>query len=447
MPLPPGTFGTLQKTDEYAYGNANWGDLLTKYGNTNIIYDVIGNPLVIGSAELDWQGRQLVEWMDDYISYSFEYNADGIRTAKTMSESIVGYESRKEYMLDGSRIIGETMYETFDVSQGFTEQYTFIYLYDETGAPIGLKYRTPSYANGVFDCYFFEKNLQGNIVAIYNESGAKVGTYTYDAWGNCTNPTSGYNFILSNNPFRYRGYYYDTETGFYYLQSRYYNPTWGRFINPDNHNVLLVTPDQLTDKNLFAYCDNNPIMRIDEDGEFWGAITGAVFGAISGGLKAYLAGDNILAGIGIGAAAGAISGLAVDLSIATGGLAGVAIAAIVGAASSALEDVATECVNGRGKEIDTMDVILNASYSAVTNVISMGMGLDDDVITGAKSISQMFKNASQNFSNSFMRNSRGILPKKISSRFRNAGKNAFSEFTTSFIYDGMMEIVGKILGI
>ena len=139
MPLPPGTFGTLQKTDEYAYGNANWGDLLTKYGNTNIIYDVIGNPLVIGSAELDWQGRQLVEWMDDYISYSFEYNADGIRTAKTMSESIVGYESRKEYMLDGSRIIGETMYETFDVSQGFTEQYTFIYLYDESGSPIGLK--------------------------------------------------------------------------------------------------------------------------------------------------------------------------------------------------------------------------------------------------------------------------------------------------------------------
>jgi hypothetical protein len=87
-------------------------------------------------------------------------------------------------------------------------------------------YRTPSYAAEEFDYYFFEKNLQGDIIAIYNESGTKIGTYTYDAWGNCTitSNTSGYNFILSNNPFRYRGYYYDTETGFYYLQSRYYNP-------------------------------------------------------------------------------------------------------------------------------------------------------------------------------------------------------------------------------
>ena len=175
---------------------------------------------MIGSAELDWQGRQLVEWMDDYISYSFEYNADGIRTAKTMSESIVGYESRKEYMLDGSRIIGETMYETFDVSQGFTEQYTFIYLYDESGAPIGLKYRTPSYAEGEFDCYFFEKNLQGDIIAVYSGAGTRLCTLKYDAWGNSTisyetGVASSTKWFLSDYcVFRYRGYYYDSEDGF-----------------------------------------------------------------------------------------------------------------------------------------------------------------------------------------------------------------------------------------
>ena len=216
-----------------------------------------------------------MEWMDDYISYSFEYNADGIRTAKTMSESIVGYESRKEYMLDGSRIIGETMYETFDVSQGFTEQYTFIYLYDESGAPIGLKYRTPSYAEGEFDCYFFEKNLQGDIVAIYNEAGTKIGTYTYDAWGNCTitSNTTGYNFILYNNPFRYRGYYYDSETGYYYLQSRYYNPTWGRFINADRY---VSTGQGMLGYNMFAYCGNNPVNRIDSTGDLWWIIAAVV---------------------------------------------------------------------------------------------------------------------------------------------------------------------------
>jgi len=116
----------------------------------------------------------------------------------------------------------------------------------------------------MFDCYFFEKNLQGDIVAIYNESGTKIGTYTYDAWGNCTvNPTSGYNFILSNNPFRYRGYYYDTETGFYYLQSRYYNPEWGRFINAD---VFLNANGDIIGYNMFAYCSNNPTNYVDSSG-------------------------------------------------------------------------------------------------------------------------------------------------------------------------------------
>jgi len=117
----------------------------------------------------------------------------------------------------------------------------------------------------VFDCYFFEKNLQGDIVAIYNEAGSKIGTYTYDAWGNCTvNPTSGYNFILSNNPFRYRGYYYDTETGYYYLQSRYYNPNWCRFINADKY---VSTGQGFTGYNMFAYCLNNPVNWIDIYGE------------------------------------------------------------------------------------------------------------------------------------------------------------------------------------
>ena len=89
---------------------------------------------------------------------------------------------------------------------------------------------------GVFVEYFFEKNLQGDIVAVYNSKGEKIGSYTYDAWGNftttlaSTNTTAESDIVNTYNPFRYRGYYYDVETGLYYLQSRYYNPVWSRFI-------------------------------------------------------------------------------------------------------------------------------------------------------------------------------------------------------------------------
>ena len=85
------------------------------------------------------------------------------------------------------------------------------------------------------------------------------------------------------NPLRYRGYVYDTETGFYYLSSRYYNPVWGRFINADTAAVVAASPDKANwDKNLFAYCDNDPVNRKDDGGEFWHIIAaGAINGAIS----------------------------------------------------------------------------------------------------------------------------------------------------------------------
>ena len=168
-----------------------------------------------------------------------------------------------------------------------------MYVYGEAGLPIGFKYRTTGYAIGAFDSYVFEKNLQGDIVAIYNTSGTSVAIYKYDAWGNVISETGT---MASVNPFRYRGYYYDTETGFYYLQSRYYDPAIGRFINADNANVIHTTPTALTDKNLYAYCDNNPVMRIDEDGEFW--LTAIAIGFFVGVIAQYVSDviDNIQEG-------------------------------------------------------------------------------------------------------------------------------------------------------
>jgi len=138
-----------------------------------------------------------------------------------------------------------------------------VYIYDESGSAIGFRYRTPSYSADVFDVYFFEKNLQGDIVAIYNQSGTKVVTYTYDAWGNVTTSGTQATGIGAKKPIRYRGYYYDSETSWYYLQSRYYDANMSRFINGD----ALLAQNDLLGNNMFAYCLNNPVAYVDHYGE------------------------------------------------------------------------------------------------------------------------------------------------------------------------------------
>ena len=116
-------------------------------------------------------------------------------------------------------------------------KYTNEYLYDIDGTVCGLKY------NGT--AYYFYKNLQGDVIAIADDTGAVKATYTYDAWGayEIESDTSGCN-IATINPFRYRGYYYDTETDLYYLQSRYYNPEVGRFINADLIDLASIQADK-----------------------------------------------------------------------------------------------------------------------------------------------------------------------------------------------------------
>ena len=117
-----------------------------------------------------------------------------------------------------------------------------------------------------------------------NASGAQVVSYTYDPWGAPMSVSGSMSATLGAvNPLRYRGYVYDTETGLYYLSSRYYNPVWGRFINADTADVLGASPGKANwDKNLFAYCDNDPVNRKDDGGEFRHIIaSGAINGAIS----------------------------------------------------------------------------------------------------------------------------------------------------------------------
>ena len=128
-------------------------------------------------------------------------------------------------------------------------------------------------------------NAQGDVMALYNWGGdTKVAEYSYDAWGNCTiisDTTSTH--IATLNPFRYRGYYRDTDLGLYYLQSRYYDSEIGRFINADSTGLLAVSSGEITDKNLFSYCDNNPVTRVDVTGDVWET----VFDLVSLGFSIY----------------------------------------------------------------------------------------------------------------------------------------------------------------
>ena len=176
---------------------------------------------------------------------AYGYDSDGKRITKTVNGTTYNYH-----------YLGDQLVE---LTWGGNKLH---FTYDSTG-PLSVNY------NGTE--YFYVKNAQGDVTGLVSASGTRVVTYTYDAWGNPLSTTGSMAATLGEqNPLRYRGYVYDTETGLYYLQSRYYNPGWGRFINADDMSVLRVSPSKANwDKNLFAYCDNNPVNRVDSVGDLW----------------------------------------------------------------------------------------------------------------------------------------------------------------------------------
>ena len=224
---------TPLETVTYTYGDANWRDKLTAVNGSTIRYDAIGNPLSDGTWTYTWQnGRQLQKMQKSGVTAEFVYNADGLRVQKTVN----GVATK--YTLHGKNVVHMT--------SGTDELHFF---YDAQNRPAVVVY------NGV--PYAYVKSLQGDIVAILDENGNAVVSYGYDAWGAplwCTGELA--ETLGKVQPFRYRGYVFDEETGLYYLRSRYYNPGWGRFVNADC----------IYSANCFAYCENAPIAFFDEDG-------------------------------------------------------------------------------------------------------------------------------------------------------------------------------------
>lgn len=255
---PTGT----QNGNTYEYTDTSWKDKLTKVNGSNISYDANGNPLSYRDGmSFEWEnGRILKNINTSDKAIQMSYDSNGMRTQKTVDgvKTNYYYDSNKNLI---ALVKGND---------------TLLFYYDSDGSATSFSY------NGTM--YFYVKNLQGDVIRIIDLAGTEVASYVYDAWGNIKD-TKGEPTIREINPIRYRGYVYDTETSLYYLQSRYYDPFTGRFLNADIYcDTGTSTP---LSTNMFAYCENNPISNADEGGYIAANVIGAVIGGIVGAVGGY----------------------------------------------------------------------------------------------------------------------------------------------------------------
>ena len=369
-------------TISYTYGDAVWRDLLTAYNGEAITYDGIGNPTNYRGWGMTWQGgRQLASMQKDGTTLSFAYNDAGLRTEKTVNGST------RRYIWNSSQLMADV---------GAAD--AFYFHYSSGGELIGYTYKT---ADAETECILV-KNQQGDVERVISADGTILASYTYDAWGNVLTSEGS---LAAANPIRYRGYYFDAETGLYYLQSRYYDPAVGRFINADNYATTYKTS---TGANMFAYCLNNPANCKDDGGELANWLVGGVIGAVIGGLSALAAGESFAAGALQGAVSGALAGAAVDVALAVIAVpvAGVVIAGAIaftgGAVASVVgEEVHSLATTGKFKPVDS-SMRKRAAASGVINVVSLGFsaGLEyaSEGIKKVDKIGELAKNVWKNIS-------------------------------------------------
>lgn len=235
---PTGT----QHGNTYEYTDTSWKDKLTKVNGSNISYDANGNPLSYRDGmSFEWEnGRILKKINTSDKSVQMSYDSNGMRTQKSVDgvKTNYYYDSNKNLI---ALVKGND---------------TLLFYYDSDGSATSFSY------NGTM--YFYVKNLQGDVIRIIDLAGTEVASYVYDAWGNIKD-TKGDPTVCELNPIRYRGYVYDTETGLYYLQSRYYDPFAGRFLNADDFTYTSLTGSVLS-SNLYSYCENNSVNNIDNSG-------------------------------------------------------------------------------------------------------------------------------------------------------------------------------------
>ena len=253
--LPEGAVSTVQTQDLFTYHTDGWKDQLLSWNGKSYAYDAGGNPTVLRGMALTWgEGRRLKRIAATAGEVTFAYDSDGKRVKKTSGNT------ETKYYYNGSTLSG--LVRTTTGNTGTTKT-TVQFVYDAEGKPFLLR------LNGKTD-YFYLYNGLGDVVGLIDSSNKVVVRYQYNSWGKVTSSedTSGVS-LATLNPFCYRKYVYDSETGLYCLGSRYYDPEVGRFVNADDTDVIFAKPQELYHKNLYVYCYNNPVVRRDIQGYFW----------------------------------------------------------------------------------------------------------------------------------------------------------------------------------
>ena len=329
-----GELGAQTGENSYSYGDDNWKDLLTDYNGQAISYDEIGNPLSYRDGmEFTWEGRRLQTASAGGKDIGYAYNSDGIRTGKTVDGVTTSY------FLDGSTVIAQ---KTGDDDLWF--------LYDSDGTRVGFTY------NGA--AYYYTANAQGDVTGIVDKDCNTVVEYSYDAWGKLLGTTGSLADTVGKvNPFLYRGYYYDAETGLYYLNSRYYDPQTGRFLSEDGEINA-----ELSGANLFSYCGNNPVSRIDSDGNSWWQVALKVVAIVA--VVAVVTAAVVLTA---GAAAVALGASATVIS-------GVMTGAAIGGVTAGVVSVGVQMARNKGdiKKVSPKKVAKDTFTGSVTGAVSGG---------------------------------------------------------------------------
>lgn len=308
-----------RKSDTFKYQTGGWRDQLRFYNGQAITYDAMGNPLQYLGMQMEWEkGHQLRHITGAGLDMYCMYNDSGKRIRKTVNGVTT------DFYLDGSAILMQTSSDGSRID----------FFYDDKGNVFAMKYQN--------EMYFYRKNLFGDILGILDSHGTELVKYEYNSWGKLLNLTDySSNGLGRRNPFRFKGYYYDEELGMYYLNSRYYDPETGRFVNADDFEMIDGSNHHILENNLFAYCFNNPANMIDDTGYWpkWAA------NLVKVGIGALAIGIGVAATVATGGAAAPV--LVASLKIAA---TSAVIGAAVGAGTSAINyRILTGSWNGSGK--------------------------------------------------------------------------------------------------
>ena len=399
------------------YNYTYMGDRVMSYNGTEFAYDALGNPTTYRGYAATWDvGRYLQTYKDT----RFSYDGRGRRSAK--GEIKFNYDAN-------DRLIKQ--------SDGLE------FIYDASGVA-GVVYQG--------NTYFYQKDIFNNITKILDENGSIIVQYTYDAWGNhAVLDGNGQEIgdaahIGNKNPFRYRSYYFDTETGLYYLKSRYYDPEICRFITIDN--ISYIDPETINGLNLYAYCLNNPVNMYDENGDMPKWLSWLLVGIVAiAAIAAIVVGTVVTGGIAGGLVSAALIG------VGTGALSGMAGSVISQGVTQGWNNINPEKVlisGGIGAVIGLVSGVASWSFSVIGSTYGniLGTALSGKTFWGetiGKIISVQFLSNAGRFIGGFIGGiAGGVLIDVLSNQIFNEEQNILESLKENFFGEIFSRLINQL---